>query len=121
MGMTQKLRQDALALLDRRAQVLPIQFEEVERAEHGVGIMTESADQVENGRKQTEDQSVAEDGDAVDIRRELIERQQHHDNDDDGRPEVGPSPAAGNVARPYRSPSGTAVKNLSHSSSLRRS
>ena len=62
-------------------------------------------EEIEAERKQTEDQSVAEDGDAVDIRRELVERQQHHDNDDDGRPEVGPSPAAGNVARPYRSPS----------------
>ena len=121
MGMTQKLRQDALALLDRRAQVLPIQFEEVESAEHGGGIMTVSADQVEK-RAQTNRRSKCRGGrSAVDIRRELVERQQHHDNDDDGRPEVGPSPAAGNVARPYRSPSGTAVKNLSHSSSLRRS
>ena len=82
---------------------------------------TATPEEIEAERKQTEDQSVAEDGDAVDIRRELVERQQHHDNDDDGRPEVGPSPAAGNVARPYRSPSGTAVKNLSRSSSLRRS
>jgi hypothetical protein len=41
MGMTEKFRQDALALLDRRApQVLAVEFEEVERAEHGGGIMT---------------------------------------------------------------------------------
>jgi hypothetical protein len=51
MGMTEKLRQDALALLDWRApQVLAVEFEEVERAEHGGGIMTVSADQVENGK-----------------------------------------------------------------------
>jgi hypothetical protein len=43
MGMTEKFRQDALALLDRRApQVLAVEFEEVERAEHGGGIMTVS-------------------------------------------------------------------------------
>ena len=41
MGMTEKLLQEALALLDWRApQVLAIEFEEVERAEHGGGIMT---------------------------------------------------------------------------------
>jgi hypothetical protein len=52
---------------------------------------TATPEEIEAERKQTEDQSVAEDGDAIDIRRELVERQQHHDNDDDGRPEVGPS------------------------------
>jgi len=46
--VTEKLRQDVLALFDRRApQVLAVEFEEVERAEHGV--VTVPADQVENG------------------------------------------------------------------------
>jgi hypothetical protein len=41
VGMIEKLRQDALALLDRRApEVFAVEFEEVERAEHGGGIMT---------------------------------------------------------------------------------
>jgi hypothetical protein len=49
-AVTQKLRQDALALLDRRApQVLAIQFEQVESAEHCGGVTPVSADQVENG------------------------------------------------------------------------
>ena len=51
MGLTEKFRQDALSLLDRRApQVLAAEFEEVERAEHGGGIMTVPADHVENGK-----------------------------------------------------------------------
>jgi hypothetical protein len=51
MGVIQKFRPDALALRDWRAQqVFAVEFEEVERAEHGGGIMTVSADQVENGK-----------------------------------------------------------------------
>jgi hypothetical protein len=51
MGMPQKHRQDALPLFDRRTpQVFAIEFEEVERAEHGCGIVTVSADQDENAR-----------------------------------------------------------------------
>ena len=50
VGMTEKFRQDALALPDRRApQVLAIEFEQVEREQHGGGIVTVPADQVENG------------------------------------------------------------------------
>ena len=50
MGMTEKFRQDALALPDRRApQVLAIEFEQAEREQHGGGIVTVPADQVENG------------------------------------------------------------------------
>jgi hypothetical protein len=61
--VTEKLRQDVLALFDRRApQVLAVEFEEVERAEHGGGIMTVPADQVENGKSAF----VADDGLAVD-------------------------------------------------------
>jgi hypothetical protein len=60
MGMTQKLRQDALALLDRRApQVLAVEFEEVERAEHSGSVVAVS---VENGKAAF----VAHDGLAVD-------------------------------------------------------
>ena len=63
MGVTQKLRQYPLALLDRHAPQVPaVEFEQVERAEHGGGIMTISADQVENG----EPAFVADDGLAVD-------------------------------------------------------
>jgi class 3 adenylate cyclase len=41
----------AVPLLDRRApQVLAVEFEEVERAEHSGGIMTVPSDQVENGK-----------------------------------------------------------------------
>ena len=41
MRVAQKLRQGTFALLDRRApQVLAVEFQEVERAEHGGGIMT---------------------------------------------------------------------------------
>jgi hypothetical protein len=48
--MTEKFRQDALALPDRCApQVLAIEFEQVEREQHGGGIVTVPADQVENG------------------------------------------------------------------------
>jgi hypothetical protein len=62
MGMTQKLRQDALALFDGRApRVLAVEFEEVERAEHGGGIIRYPVDQVENG----EPAVVADDGLAV--------------------------------------------------------
>ena len=61
--MIEKLRQDALALLDWRApQVLAIEFEEVERTEHGGGIMTVPLDQVENGKSAF----VADDSLAVD-------------------------------------------------------
>ena len=50
LGMTEKFRQDALALPDRCApQVLAIEFEQVEREQHGGGIVTVPADQVENG------------------------------------------------------------------------
>jgi hypothetical protein len=42
MGMTEQLRQDVLALA--------VQFEEVERAEHGGGVVAVPADQVENGK-----------------------------------------------------------------------
>ena len=63
VGMTEKLRQDVLALFDRPApQVLAIEFEEVECTEHGSGIVTVSADQVENGKAAF----VTDDGLAVD-------------------------------------------------------
>jgi hypothetical protein len=61
--MTEKLCQELLALFERRApQVLAIEFEQVERAEHGGGVVTVPADQVENG----EAGFVADDGLAVD-------------------------------------------------------
>ena len=45
MGMTQKLHQSPLAVLDRHAsQILAVQFEQVEGAKHGGAIMAISAD-----------------------------------------------------------------------------
>ena len=80
--MTQKLRQDALALLYRRApQVLAIEFEEVERAEHGGCIVTVSLDQVENGKPAL----VAYDGFAIDQARA---HRQHGQGGDDLREAV---------------------------------
>ena len=81
-GMIEKRRQDALALLDWRApQVLAIEFEEVERAEHGGGIMTVPADQVENGKSAF----VADHGLAVDQARA---HRQHGQGGDDLREAV---------------------------------
>ena len=80
MGMTEKLLQEALALLDWRApQVLAIEFEEVERAEHGGGIMTVPSDQVENGKSAF----VADDGLAIE--QAGAHREHGHCRDDLGK------------------------------------
>jgi hypothetical protein len=47
--VAQKLRQGTFALLDRHApQVLAVQFEQVESAEHGGGVVPVPTDQVED-------------------------------------------------------------------------
>jgi hypothetical protein len=61
--------------------VLVIEFEQVERAEHGGGIMTISADQVENG----EPAFVADNGLAVD---QALAHRQHCQSGDDLREAV---------------------------------
>ena len=59
MGLAQQLCQDALALLDGRApRFLAVNFEQIEGAEHGYGIVPVSADQLEDG----EATLVADDG-----------------------------------------------------------
>ena len=64
-------------MLDGRAsQVLAVEFEEVERAEYGGGIVTVSAEEVEHG----EAVPVADDGLTVDQAR--AHRQQGHRRDD---------------------------------------
>ena len=50
-------------------------------------------EEIETQCKQAEDQRVAQNGNAVDIGRERVERQQHHDKDDDAGPRTQPCAA----------------------------
>jgi hypothetical protein len=77
MGVTQKLRQYSLALLDRHVpQVLAVHFEQVESAEHGGGVVPVPTDQVED----REPILVADDGLTVDQAR--AHWQHRHRRDD---------------------------------------
>jgi hypothetical protein len=102
-----------LALLYRRApQVLAIEFEEVERAEHGGCIVTVSPDQVENGKSAF----VADDGLAVD---QAQAHRQHCQGGDDLREAVRELIAIGRSRRFSGSPFLVAIGGISDISSGR--
>jgi hypothetical protein len=82
MFAAQQRLQGQFACFNWRApQILAVEFEQVERAEHGGGVMAVPADQVENGKSAF----VADDGFAVD---QTLAHRQHCQGGDDLREAV---------------------------------